>query len=102
MSQPIEESRVRRIAELSRLSLTPDEVSLFASQFGSILEYVEQLRAVDTEHVEPLAHPLPVTNVLRPDVPAPFTGIDAALSNAPQREGRFFKVPPVLDQNGGA
>jgi aspartyl-tRNA(Asn)/glutamyl-tRNA(Gln) amidotransferase subunit C len=102
MSQPIEETRVRRIAELSRLNLTPDEVSLFAGQFGNILEYIEQLRAVDTDHVEPLAHPLVVHNVLRDDAPAPFANIDAALANAPQRAGRFFKVPPVLDQNGGA
>jgi len=102
MSQPIDESVVRRIAKLSRLNLTDDEVRLFRGQLGDILAYVEQLRAVDTAGVEPLAHPLPLTNVLRDDDPTPFDNVDAALANAPLREGRFFKVPAVLDPGAGA
>ena len=100
MAQPIDETTVRRIAQLSRLNLTEDEVRLFAVQLGDILGYIEQLKAVNTDGVEPLAHPLPVLNVLRDDVPTPFAEVDAALANAPQREGRFFKVPQVLDQGG--
>ena len=55
-----------------------------------------------TGFFEPLAHPLPVTNVLREDEPGVPFDPERALQNAPQREGSFFKVPPVLDQGSGA
>ena len=56
-----------------------------------------QLRQVDTEGVEPLAHALPVQNVFRPDEPAPSLPADEALANAPDRRGPFYSVPAVLD-----
>ncbi|HOO17582.1 MAG TPA: Asp-tRNA(Asn)/Glu-tRNA(Gln) amidotransferase subunit GatC [Phycisphaerae bacterium] len=102
MPAQINEEHVRRIARLSRLKLTEDEVALFAGQLGRIVDYVEQLREVDTTGVEPMAHPLPVTNVAREDEPhVPFDN-ERALANAPQRADGFFKVPPVLDHSGGA
>ncbi len=99
MSETIDETRVRHMARLARLALSETEVQLYAGQLGRILDYVQQLQAVDTRGVEPLAHPLPLTDVVRDDQPGPTLG-DLALVNAPQREARFFKVPPVLD--GGA
>jgi aspartyl-tRNA(Asn)/glutamyl-tRNA(Gln) amidotransferase subunit C len=102
MSTLIDAARVRHIAKLARLSLTEDEVQQFAGQLAEILAYVEQLRQVPTDGVEPLAHPLPVTNVLRDDEPRPSLGCDEALGNAPQRQAGFFKVPPVLDGGAGA
>lgn len=97
MSNPITEEQVRHIAHLSRLNLSDAEVTLFAAQLGNILEYIGKLNEVDVTGVEPLAHPLPVTNVLRDDIPQPSFTTETALANAPSREGDFFRVPKVLD-----
>lgn len=99
---PIDPEQVRRIAHLARLELTEAEVALFGQQLAKILAYVEQLKEVDTEDVEPLAHPLPLTNVLRPDVPRPGLSQEAALQNAPDEEAGFFRVPEVLERGSGA
>ncbi len=98
MPGQIDELQVRHIAKLARLNLSAEEVGLFVGQLGDILDYVRQLERVRTEGVEPLAHPLSVTNVLRDDVPGASFATERSLHNAPQREGPFFRVPKVLDQ----
>jgi aspartyl-tRNA(Asn)/glutamyl-tRNA(Gln) amidotransferase subunit C len=98
----IDEAQVRHIAKLSRLKLSEDEVRTYAAQLAKIVEYVDQLREVNTDGVEPLAHPLPITNVLRADEPHECLSPEQALANAPQREGTYFKVPAVLDPSIGA
>ena len=85
------------VAHLARLDLPPADRDRLARQLSAILDYVDQLQQVDTAGVEPLAHPLPVQNVFRPDDPAPSLPPDAALANAPDRRGDFFAVPAVLD-----
>lgn len=102
MSSNIDEAQVRKIAKLGRLRLEDAEVRLFQEQLGNILGYIEQLNSVDVAGKEPMAHPLPVTGVLRLDVPAPTFEPDQALANAPQRQNNYFKVPAVLDPNAGA
>jgi aspartyl-tRNA(Asn)/glutamyl-tRNA(Gln) amidotransferase subunit C len=88
---------VRWVAHLARLELSPAELEVMARQLSAILDYVNQLQQVDTESVEPLAHPLPIQNVFRDDVSAPSLPVDAALANAPQRRGDFYAVPAVLE-----
>src|SRR5262249_57664808 len=56
----------RWIAHLARLELTDQELALFTRQLGEVLDYVRQLQTVNTDGVEPLAHPLPLQNVFRP------------------------------------
>lgn len=90
-------AEVRHIAHLARLDLSEAELETMTRQLADILEYVDQLAQVDTEGVEPLAHPLPVQNVFRPDEPAPSLPVADALSNAPNRKGDFFGVPAVLE-----
>ena len=85
------------VAHLARLDLTPDELAAVADQLAAIVDYVDQLKAVDTEGVEPLAHALPVQNVFRDDEPAASLPPDEALANAPDRRDNFFRVPAVLD-----
>ncbi|MEP0845299.1 MAG: Asp-tRNA(Asn)/Glu-tRNA(Gln) amidotransferase subunit GatC [Phycisphaerae bacterium] len=102
MSAAIDENLVRRLARLARINLTDDEVRLFAPQLREIVEYFGQLRAVSTDGVTPLAHPLPLANVLRDDVPAPGFDTDQALAQAPERVGDHFRVPVVLDPGAGA
>ena len=102
MATKIDEAQVRRVALLGRLELSDEEVTQFSGQLSAIVEYIEKLNELDTDGVEPLAHCLPVHNVLREDVPKPSLSNDAALANAPEREGEYFKVPKILDDNSGA
>ena len=102
MDEKIDESQVRKVAKLSRLDLTDAEVAEFSGQLSAILAYVEKMNQLDTEKVEPLAHCLPISNVFRDDVVKESLGTEKTLSNAPQRDGEFFKVPKILDDSSGA
>ncbi|MCF7973767.1 MAG: Asp-tRNA(Asn)/Glu-tRNA(Gln) amidotransferase subunit GatC [Phycisphaerae bacterium] len=102
MSEKIDEVQVRKVAKLSRLDLTDTEIKEFTGQLEAILEYVDKMNQLDTEGVEPMAHCLPISNCLREDTVTDSLGADAILANAPQRDGDFFKVPRILDDNSGA
>ena len=102
MTKKIDEAQVRRVALLSRLELSDEEVVQFSGQLSDIVEYIEKLNELDTDNVEPLAHCLPVHNVLRDDIPRPSLTNDQALANAPEHEDEYFKVPKILDDNSGA
>ena len=102
MAQAIDEARVRRIARLARLNLSDEQIQRYTGQLEAILEYFQQLDRVDTEGVQPMAHALPMTDVVRDDEPGASFDSEKALQNAPQREQHFFRVPKVLDQGSGA
>ena len=89
--------QVRKVARLARLDLPDADLAVFARQLTAILGYMDQLKELNTDGVEPLAHPLPVQNVFRPDEPAPSLTPDEALKNAPVRHGDYFGVPAVFD-----
>ena len=97
MSSSLSREDVLAIAELARLDLTSDEVELFTRQLAGILDYVEQIRALDTTGVAPTSH---VMNrpTEREDVPVPSLERSAALANAPDAasEAGLFKVPRVM------
>ena len=88
---------VRWVAHLARLELTGAELEAMTKQLGAILDYIDSLKQVNTDGVEPMAHAVEVRNVFRPDDPSPSLPVDAALANAPDRRGDFYGVPPVLD-----
>lgn len=102
MANKIDEAQVRRVALLSRLEMSDEEIATFSGQLSAILEYIEKLNELDTEGVEPLAHCLEVSNVFREDALRLSLGAEKALANAPQREDDYFKVPKVLDDSSGA
>jgi aspartyl-tRNA(Asn)/glutamyl-tRNA(Gln) amidotransferase subunit C len=89
--------QVRWVAHLARLDLSENELETMTCELSAILEYVDQLQKINTEHVEPLAHPLPIHNVFREDELAPCLPVDAALQNAPDRRGDFYGAPAVLE-----
>ena len=94
--------QVRWVAHLARLRLTDAELETMTRQLGAIVDYVDQLRQVDTEGVEPMAHALDVHNVFRDDEPGACLTPKEALANAPDRrtDARghlFYAVPAVLD-----
>jgi aspartyl-tRNA(Asn)/glutamyl-tRNA(Gln) amidotransferase subunit C len=90
---------VKKVATLARLEMNDADLAKMADQLNNILGYVEQLNSVNTDGVEPLAHPLPLANVFREDVPVPSLPVDAALQNAPTRLADFFGVPAVFDSD---
>lgn len=100
MSLSLEE--VRKVARLARLELSEPDLARMRQQLSAILDYVEQLNQLDTTNVEPLAHPLPVRNVFRPDESAPSLPVDEALRNAPARKGDYFAVPAVFSDEPSA
>ena len=102
MAEKIDAAKVRNVAKLSRLDLSECEVESLSGELSAILEYIEKLNELDTESVEPLAHCLPIHNVLRADEVTESLSNEQALANAPQRAGEYFKVPKVLDDNSGA
>lgn len=102
MTKKIDQIQVRKVAKLSRLELTDAEVEEFTGQLSAILDYVEKMNELDTTGVEPLAHCLPVSNVLREDSTKESLGTEKVLANAPQRDDEFFKVPKILDDGSGA
>lgn len=102
MPDALDEARVRHIARLARLNLTEEEIHRTTGALAEILAYFAQLDEVDTENVQPMAHAMPITDVVRDDEPGPSFDPDRALQNAPQREQHFFRVPKVLDQGSGA
>jgi len=93
----LSDEQVRWVAHLARLELTEVELTAYGGQLSSIMNYVDQLRAVPTEGVEPLSHALPLVNVLRDDIVAPSLSAAETLANAPARQGDYFTVPAVLE-----
>ncbi len=88
---------VEHVARLARLELTPEETGTFAGQMSDILAYVEKLNELDTQGIIPTSHAVPMENAFRDDVARPGIGIEAALANAPDEVGRFFRVPRVIE-----
>ena len=88
---------VDHIALLARLELSPAERERAANELSQILGYFETLNQLDTEGVEPMAHVLPVENVLRPDTPRPSLAREAVLQNAPESADGMFQVPRVVE-----
>ncbi len=104
MSEPTEtldQAQVRHVAKLGRLKIADADVARYATQLTAILGYVAQLKEVDVTGVEPMAHPLPLKNVLREDVVTAPLPVEAVLANAPAKDGPFFAVPKVLDTGMG-
>lgn len=89
---------IKEIAELARLSLKPEETARLKKDLESILEYVQELKKVPTDDVDPTSHVLDLENVYRPDEVHPSNIREEMLKHAPKREGSFFKVPKVIDQ----
>jgi aspartyl-tRNA(Asn)/glutamyl-tRNA(Gln) amidotransferase subunit C len=89
---------VEHVAALARLGLTGDEIDLMQGQLNRILEAVNQLQSVDTSSVGPTATVIQLENVMREDVPRRSMDREAALANAPLREGPLLRVPVILEE----
>jgi len=87
---------VEKIALLSRLKLTEEEVELFSRQLSDILSFVQQLEELDTSNVEPYIQNIGETP-MREDTAGESLTREEALMNAPERENGFFVVPRIVE-----
>ncbi len=97
------EKDVRHVAELAHLELTDEEMGKFLPQLDSILEYMQKLNELDTAQVEPMAqvtYPASANPSLRADQTRKTFGQGQALSNAPESNADYFKVPRVIEKEG--
>lgn len=88
---------VEHVARLARLGLSAEEKKMFEKQLSAILEYADILQKLDTNHVPPTSHAIPMKNVLREDKVIPCKNPDEILTNAPEEEKRMFRVPRILE-----
>jgi aspartyl-tRNA(Asn)/glutamyl-tRNA(Gln) amidotransferase subunit C len=95
----VDERLVKEIATLARLDLSPEEIEMFVSQFRDILDYVSILNEVDTEDLPPAYLSSTNKNQPRPDVIEASVPTNEFLSNAPQSERGYVKVPAILGED---
>ena len=94
----IDREQVRHVARLGRLQLTENEEIAFTKQLDGILDYFQQLNALDPllEGVEPTTRAVNTVNITRPDLLQPFGDREILLDCAPDREEDFFRVPQIM------
>ncbi len=92
----ITKEKVLHVANLARLDVDKVLIDKFARQIGTVLEYVDKLKAVDTRDVILTSHAISLTNAFREDDERQSFDSDSALSNAPEKEDGNFIVPKVI------
>ena len=85
----------QHVAKLARLELSEEEQENYTKQLSSILSYIEKLNEIDTTGIEPMAHSVKISNVMREDIVVQDFSRDEMLKNAPCEEDGFFKVPKI-------
>jgi aspartyl-tRNA(Asn)/glutamyl-tRNA(Gln) amidotransferase subunit C len=93
----VDAATVRRIAHLARIAVTEAEVPDLQDELNAMLAFVEQLREVDVEGVEPMTSVMPMEMKKRADVVSDGGIADDIVRNAPVTEGNFFLVPKVVE-----
>jgi len=92
----ITEKDVQYIADLSRLSLSEEEIHTYAGQLEQILEFIDKLNELNVDNVEPMSSVLNIKNVKRADSIQRKYKTEEILDNAPKKENNFFIVPQVI------
>lgn len=93
----VDEQTVRRIARLARLKITDAEAKGLEAEISGILDWVEQLKQVDTDNVEPMTRVVAQDMKKRADVVTDGAKADDIVANAPMTEDHFFVVPKVVE-----
>ena len=97
LSHTVNKSEIDKIATLARLRISPAEADEVTTRIAEILAMIDQLQAVDTTGVEPLAHPLDAVQRLRADEVTEADRADELLTLAPSKRNGFFLVPKVIE-----
>jgi len=94
---PLSLQQVEHIAELAKLALTDEEKERYRRQLSAILDYADMLQRLDLDGVPPMSHAVALTNITRPDEPAPSFPRDEILANAPDHKDGLIRVRPILE-----
>lgn len=89
---------VRKVAKLARLALSDEEVDKLTGELSAILDYIETLKEINTENVEPTSHVLDIVNVFRDDVAIKKFDDDVWRKNAPAEGHGHLIVPRVIEE----
>ncbi|NYD24164.1 Asp-tRNA(Asn)/Glu-tRNA(Gln) amidotransferase subunit GatC [Kineococcus aurantiacus] len=89
---------VEHLARLARIDMTDEELDRMAGQLDAVLDAVAAVAKVATDDVPATSHPVPLTNVTRPDVVRPGLTAEEALAGAPAAEDGRFRVPMILGE----
>lgn len=98
MPRRITTDDVAHVARLARLRLSDQELEQYTEQLAAVLDHARDVEALDTEGVEPTAHPLPLVNVLREDRVTECLDRAEVLAAAPAVEANRFRVPRILGE----
>jgi aspartyl-tRNA(Asn)/glutamyl-tRNA(Gln) amidotransferase subunit C len=90
-------AQIRRVADLARIDVTDAEAERVLAQLNDIFQMIERMQAVDTEGLEPMAHPLGGAQRLREDVVTVTDERSGSLANAPEQQDGLFLVPRVIE-----
>ncbi|MBK4346131.1 Asp-tRNA(Asn)/Glu-tRNA(Gln) amidotransferase subunit GatC [Lacisediminihabitans changchengi] len=89
---------VAHLANLARIGLTPDEIEKLTGELAVIIDSIAKVSEVATPDVPATSHPIPLSNVYRPDVVGDTLSLEEALSGAPEHDGSRFKVSAILGE----
>ncbi|WP_432492978.1 Asp-tRNA(Asn)/Glu-tRNA(Gln) amidotransferase subunit GatC [Kineococcus auxinigenes] len=95
----ISRPEVEHLARLARIDMTDEELDRMAGQLGAVLDAVQQVASAVSDDVPATSHPVPLTNVTRPDVVRPGLSAQEALAGAPEAEDGRFRVPQILEED---
>jgi aspartyl-tRNA(Asn)/glutamyl-tRNA(Gln) amidotransferase subunit C len=90
--------QVAHLASLARIALTSDEITKLTGELGVIIDSVARVNEVASADVPATSHPIPLSNVFRPDVPGETLTTEQALSGAPDHDGSRFRVSAILGE----
>jgi aspartyl-tRNA(Asn)/glutamyl-tRNA(Gln) amidotransferase subunit C len=91
-------AQVAHLANLARIALTAEEIDKLTGELGVIIDSIAKVSQVATADVPATSHPIPLTNVFRPDVIGETLSQEEALSGAPEHDGSRFKVSAILGE----
>jgi aspartyl-tRNA(Asn)/glutamyl-tRNA(Gln) amidotransferase subunit C len=93
----LDKADIEKIAQLARLQVSDSEAADVAQRISDILTLIDQMQAVDTDQIEPMAHPLDMVQRLRPDRVTEKDRRDELQKLAPATEDGLFLVPKVIE-----
>ena len=86
-----------KLGKLSKIQIDESKLKSLSSDLGSILEFIDRLKSIDTENVDPTSNSLDQSLVMREDIASDVNTANEILENAPQKELDFFSVPKVIE-----
>ena len=89
---------VRKVSKLARLDIPDESIKIYSDQLEKIIDYIAQLEEIDTNNIPPTTRAVEVVNVFREDVVNVSDVREDILKLAPQKEGKFFRVPRILSE----